>query len=300
MDVLQVYRYLRDHPLTREHRFKAYARYVRWQIASRLLNESVAVSYVNESRIFVRRGLHASTQTYYTGLKEFNDMCLVMHLLRSEDVFVDVGGNIGVFTILASAGAGATVYTFEPFPSTYEHLKDNINLNHGHGHVFPFQICIGDTDGEIEFEIDRRSSSRNHVRPKNSDERYAAGVISVPVRTLDSIVDRPAVCLKIDVEGYESSVIAGAQSTLDSSSLCAVIIEMNPAALKAYDHDPSALHNEMLSRGFKTFNYNPFTREIEETFGYNSSGNTVYLRNLDFIYKRVKNACPFRILGKNI
>lgn len=300
MNVSQVYGYLREHPLTRDHRFEAYKRYIRWQIASRVLNEAVAVPYVNNSRIFVRRGLHASTSTYYTGLKEFADMGFAMHLLRSEDIFIDIGANIGVFTVLASAGAGATVYAFEPFPSTYMHLMDNINLNHGHIHVFPFQICIGDSDGDIEFEIDRRSSSRNHVRPENSDDRYTAGVIRVPIRTLDSIIDRPAICLKIDVEGYESSVIAGAQSTLDSSSLCAVIIEMNPAALKNYGHDPSELHLHMLSKGFSTYRYDAMTRKLNEVSGFNLSGNTLYLRNIDFIHNRIANAPPFRILGHTI
>lgn len=300
VDLMQTYRYLRDHPLTDGNKFSAYMRFVKWQLSSRILNAPIAISYVNESRLFVRRGLHASTSTYYTGLKEFEEMGFVLHFLRSDDIFVDVGGNIGVFTILASAGVGATTYTFEPFPDTYRHLLDNINLNNGLGAVYPFPVCIGAEDGDTEFEIDRRSSSRNHVRPTCNNDKYGAGVIKVPMRTLDGMVDHPVSCLKVDVEGYEASVIAGAQDILDSPSLRAVIIEMNPSALRSYGHDSIELHTQMLSKGFETFRYNPLTRSLSSVSGFNTTGNTLYIRDPEFARARLKSAPAFSVLGQSI
>jgi thymidylate synthase len=60
-----------------------------------------------------------ATGNIYAGLHEFEDMAFLLHLLRSEDMFADVGSNIGSYTILASGVVGAKSVAFEPVPSTY-------------------------------------------------------------------------------------------------------------------------------------------------------------------------------------
>ena len=70
-----------------------------------------------------------ATGNIYAGLHEFNDMAFCLHLLRSGDLFVDVGANIGSYTVLASKVAGANSITLEPVPQTFERLKRNVNIN---------------------------------------------------------------------------------------------------------------------------------------------------------------------------
>ena len=54
-----------------------------------------------------------ATGNIYAGLHEFVDMAFCLHLLRSGDLFVDVGANIGSYTVLASKVAGANSVTLE-------------------------------------------------------------------------------------------------------------------------------------------------------------------------------------------
>ncbi len=53
----------------------------------------------------------------------------LLHFLRCDDLFVDIGANIGSYTVLAGAVVGATCLAVKPIPSTYESLLDNIHLN---------------------------------------------------------------------------------------------------------------------------------------------------------------------------
>ena len=62
-------------------------------------------------------------------LCEFEEMAFVMHFLRPGELFVDVGANVGAFTVLAAGVAGAAVRAFEPNPGTFEMLERNVRLN---------------------------------------------------------------------------------------------------------------------------------------------------------------------------
>jgi len=128
-----------------------------------------------------------------------------------------------------------------------------------------------------------------------------AGLIRVPVSTLDEVAGetRPAV-VKIDVEGYETEVLAGAEKVLDRDELFAVIMELNGAGA-AYGFDEAALNRRMLDRGFRTFSYFPFERRLVEVSREGSSAvNAIYLRNLDLVAERVRTAPAFCVLGHTI
>jgi len=73
--------------------------------------------------------MHGATGNIYVGLHEFEQMAFLLHCLRSEDIFIDVGANVGSYTVLASAAVGAKTIAFEPIESEYNGLMANIELN---------------------------------------------------------------------------------------------------------------------------------------------------------------------------
>ncbi len=91
------------------------------------------------------------TGNIYTGLHELSSMGYLLHVLREGDLFVDVGANVGSYTILACVVKGADCCSFEPVFSTFQRLMTNIRLNQLEGQAKCFNIGIGDRKGKIEF-----------------------------------------------------------------------------------------------------------------------------------------------------
>lgn len=128
--------------------------------------------------------------------------------LKPAQVVVDVGANIGYYTLLSADKVGemGAVYAFEAHPKSYKYLNKNVQLNNFR-QVSTFATALGDYSGFVQFS-DRSKDDMNEVTD--------AGGIEVPIDTLDhKLKDVSEIdLLKIDVEGYEKYVFLGAEKTL--------------------------------------------------------------------------------------
>jgi len=296
LSVIDLVRFITRHPLNEKRKIAALRRVLAWQVSSRLAPGPIAVSFVNDSELLVSAGMTGATGNIYTGLHEFEDMSFVLHALRDDDVFVDVGANVGSYTILAGAVVGAKCLAFEPIPETYRHLIRNINLNGIGATVAAQNIGIGNEDGELRFSSDL--DTVNHVLGASEE---SAGGVAVPVKTLDAVAadSHPAV-IKIDVEGFETSVIDGGSATLRSESLLAVVMELNGSGAR-YGFDENALHQKMLKLAFQPVAYSPLDRRLTPLESKNTeSGNTIYVRDIERMRSRLENARPFVVHGQTV
>jgi FkbM family methyltransferase len=282
------------HPLSKGQRMGRLLRFVKWQIGSRLVLGPVAARFVNDARLFVQKGMTGATGNLYVGLHEFEDMSFVLHGLRPDDLFVDIGANVGSYTVLAGAAVGASCVSFEPIPETFGGLLANIHLNAIAHRVEARNIGLGEAEGTLRFT--KNWDTTNHV--VLADE--GRGTIEVPVQSLDQALGnrRPAL-IKIDVEGFESPVIAGGNEVLESEGLLGVLMELNGSG-RRYGFDEQRLHERMLDHRFRPFRYSPFERSLVPLDKNNQAGNTLYLRNLDEMEERLKTAPAFWVDGHSI
>jgi len=295
--LLNTLTFLARHPLTKDRKLSAFARFIAWQLRARLVPGPVAVNFVNNSQLLVERGMTGATGNVYAGLHEFEEMSFVLHCLRPQELFVDVGANIGSYTILATAVVGAKCLAYEPGPGAYQWLIRNVNLNGVQNSVVPRNIGVGGEKGVLLFSRDQ--DTVNHVLIDG--EKPGGGNIPVEVEPLDVLVgSEHPVLIKIDVEGYETAVIAGAQEVLRKESLIGVLMELNDSG-RRYGYNDENLHSQMLDYGFKSFKYHPFERVLQPLEGTNrGSDNTIYLRDIEKIMQRVKGAPAFNVLGQSI
>jgi FkbM family methyltransferase len=255
------------------------------------------VPFVNNARLLVNPGMTGATGNIYCGLHEFEDMAFVLHFLRAEDLFADVGANIGSYTVLASAVAGAKNISVEPVPEAFGHLKENVRLNAIDGLVELLNIGVADKPGELIFTTGQDTA--NHVMAESASPDTNS--MKIKVDTLDNLFShRKPSLIKLDVEGYETSVVRGGEATFEDSSVHAVIMELNGSGQR-YGYDEGALHHKMLDYGFSTFAYSPFNRRLttlKERRG--ETGNTLYIRDTAFVRDRVAAAQVFYVHGKGI
>ena len=190
------------HPLDKHDPVGTFIRCMRWVVSSRLSAGAIAVPYINGSRMLMSRGMRGATENIYTGLSEFVDMSFLLHFLRAEDLFIDIGANVGAYTVLASAVAGAHCIALEPAPLTYGHLRDNVALNAIEGLVELRNVAVGDQNGFVAFT--RSLDTLNHVvREAGNDD-----VIEVKMETLDDIVGtRKPILSRLTLKASRSSYL---------------------------------------------------------------------------------------------
>jgi len=294
MPVLNLLRFIMAHPLNRDNKLKAIARFVKWQVGSRMLSGEIIYDWVNGSRFLVRAGETGLTGNIYTGLHEFQDMAFLLHVLRPTDLFIDVGSNVGSYTILACAAIGARGYAFEPVPGTYKRLIENIRINHLEDRVKCMNVGVGREQGNIYFTSDMDTS--NHVLATGERNVTAIGV---DVTSLDAVLgsETPAI-MKIDVEGFETPVLEGALATLKKQTLHSVIVEIDVGENR-YGFDQSRAMEIMFDHGFKTYSYNPLERTMVNLQGKKPEyGNTLFIRDVSLVLERIKSSSRITVLGK--
>jgi len=138
----------------------------------------------------------------------------------------------------------------------------------------------------------------NHVLAHGEQSDSA---INVKVTALDEVLSgKSPVLIKIDVEGYENSVLEGAIETLKKKTLYAVIMELNGQGSR-YGFDESRILQMMFDSGFQTYSYNPFDRILINLQGKNlTSDNTLFIRkeSLSLVLEKLKSSPMITVHGK--
>ena len=153
-------------------------------------------------------------------------------------VLVDVGANVGMYTMLAAVTRAAMVYAFEPESQNYALLNKNIVMNKVFDRVRAWPVALSDATsfGEIhlaEFKVGSSCHAYGEaLNFKLEPQRfpYLQGAVSATLDQLvsDGVVPMPD-HIKIDVDGFEHKVIAGAREVLGGSRLRSLLIEVNSA-----------------------------------------------------------------------
>jgi FkbM family methyltransferase len=282
VSLLKTLSFLASHPLTRDKPLAAWGRFARWQVESRLKDE-VQFDWIDGAKLAVRNGMTGATGNIYCGLHEFADMAFVMHLLQPGDLFVDVGANIGSYTILASVVCKAETIAVEPDPGAATSLRRNLELNGVSDQVQIVEAAIGAETGTARFTIGLDTTNRI-ASDRDGPTR------EVQVQRLDDLLrERRPVLIKLDVEGFEPEVVAGAAATLRRSSLLAVETESRD----------QRIIQQLNAAGFEELFYEPLSRTLcDEPVGRQS--NALFVRDRAACVARLKTAPRRRILSHAI
>jgi FkbM family methyltransferase len=173
-------------------------------------------------------------------------------LIKPGTVVVDVGANVGIYTLLAAKllqGKGK-VHSFEPAPRTYQILRDNVQVN-GFlelGIIHLHQLAVTDRSGKARLSIFQRDSGHNTLF---SDEK-ADSEIEVSTTSLDEILaaEEQVDIVKIDAEGAEPLILRGMRHVIERNPNIRIVLEFAPVHLKRAGCGPLELLDEIASLGF--------------------------------------------------
>lgn len=282
--LFKVTKFLINHPLNDGYRLKSLLNFILWQIRSINTNNGFVFNWVNSTRFILKRGETGLTGNLYCGFMEYEDMCFLLHYLRPDEEFFDIGANVGSYTILASGVVKARSFTFEPIPQTFERLTDQIQINRICDLVTLENKGIGNKSGTLNFTS--QFNCMNHVSNNQNDNE----VIEVDVIALDNYREpKNTSIVKIDVEGFEYFVLDGGRNFFQNPLVECVIIEINGSGT-LFDIEDDLIDSTLREFGFFPISYNPLNREINKIEKYNAAGNTIYLKNINDAIIRCKTA----------
>jgi FkbM family methyltransferase len=195
----------------------------------------------------------------FCGRFERNEQTFLWRYLRPGDLFVDIGANIGLFTVIAATRVTqrGTVYAFEPVMTARRRLEENVQLNHlGNVHVEPF--ALSDQDGWLEILVptdgwDAWSSLATPTAGRDIRKDR------VETLTWDTFAKergqlRPTM-MKIDVEGWENRVLSGATATLSATDAPLLQVEFCDKAAHAARSSCALLYQHLLELGYTVCDY---------------------------------------------
>lgn len=153
--------------------------------------------------------------------------------IRPGQTVVDVGANIGYYTLLGAAGVGfdGRVHAVEADPHTFEILEKNIDVN-GYGSIVRAHQCAASaTPGELTLYQFRNHHGSNNVFDCHADPRVVSS-IKVPAVPLDHLIFEPVDVMKIDAEGSEPLIFEGMQQLLKRSPRIQILMEFAPQMIE--------------------------------------------------------------------
>ncbi len=282
------------HPGNAGRRSGAVADYIRWNVGHRTMKTDYVLPLVDEARLILSDRQNYATLVYTCGLWDFAEQAFMLHLLRPGDIFVDIGSNVGGYTVLASTVAGARSIAFEPVPATYHELRRNLRLNNIESLVTAHCCALGEAPGVIKMTSER--GGLNHIVTKVN----GASTIDVEIDRLDNrLHDIPCRLIKMDAEGFELSILRGAPETLANPVLQGIIVELNSSGAR-YGISDDDVHREITQFGFAPYGYDAERRVLTPLGGYNRDGlNTIYVRDIDAVTKRVAEGRPFKLHARS-
>jgi FkbM family methyltransferase len=182
-------------------------RHLHWHLR-RALRLFPCVLPLAASRLYVDQPSGVGALVNAMGEYDYNNMRLLRLVLgRGESTFVDVGANIGSYTLIAAELPNVRVVSIEPHPATFALLAQNVHLN-GRSNVKCLNLALSAWDAETHF-TDEAESSLNRIV---SGENEEGGRLRVPCRRLDGLcrdLNFTPEFIKIDVEGQECAVLDG-------------------------------------------------------------------------------------------
>ncbi|TKC08177.1 FkbM family methyltransferase [Pedobacter polaris] len=193
---------------------------------------------------------------YIVDWEEFN---FISRFLKPDDQVGDVGSNMGFYTIWMSKFVKTgKIHAFEPDDINFNRLKDNVNINALSETVAINNLIVSEIDGTLNFttELDGENHITEQLNGKNAPKK---SVRLDTYATKEHISDFKFI--KIDTEGFELSVLKGAEKLLDDKLIKVIQLEINEG-LKNANIKPEELVAYLSSKAYKLCRYDVSTNQL--------------------------------------
>jgi FkbM family methyltransferase len=173
--------------------------------------------------------------------------------LKPGGIMLDIGANIGWYSVLMEKTCGLKVYAFEPHPFNFNMLTENIRINHA-GNIRAFRNAVGEKEGKMKLYVYKSYNMGRHslVDHGKTGLFHEVDTISIDGFMKKNNLDQsPVELFKIDIEGFEMAALRGAAVTLSRTRY--IFSEFSPAIMKSINESSQEYVNLMQELGFSGY-----------------------------------------------
>jgi FkbM family methyltransferase len=210
---------------------------------------------------------HIQRQIFWYGYYERQYTQFLLGLLQPGDVFVDVGGNIGYYTLMAASivRRPGKVYCFEPSLASFQRIQKNVSIN-GFDNITLSRLALSNSKGEASLYLSSNDNSGTSGLSKASN--YSGIDERIDTTTMDEFIKTYAIdrvdVVKIDIEGHELEALEGMSDLIDRFKPL-FMIEICKGLLLRFNRSPGQVYRFLKTRGYLPFHLNsiPALKEIQ-------------------------------------
>jgi FkbM family methyltransferase len=255
------------------------------------LDREVSFTFLDTIKVKAKRG-DGIVGNFHSILQEPNESLFLLHYLLEGDTFLDVGANVGHYSLIVASKTAAKVIAIEPVPKTFESLHLNIELNKLQEKVELHNIGLSDKEGTLLFTNSLYTTNRVSLNQNG---------IKVEVKCIDNYFrDQELNVIKIDVEGYEWFVLRGGIQTLNRDETNIIIVELNNSS-ENFNIDETEVINILKDSGYKAYEYDFFERKLIPLFDKNNKQfNTIFIKDIDLATERIRKGAKVKLSQNNM
>jgi len=208
-----------------------------------------------------------SERIFKDGYWEPFETSILISSLREGYSFLDVGANIGYFTILAArlVGPSGSVYSFEPEPVNFRLMSKSLSQNKLSNQVKAMRIALSNRDSEEKLYLSADNYGDHQLYPDKKDKKSILVTLRHGSRLLLNDITRLHF-IKVDTQGSEYEVLDGLMPMLLSlTSLPRMLIELTPYSLRTASSSGEALINLIRELGAKLWIVDHVNHELVAT-----------------------------------
>jgi len=212
------------------------------------------IRWLDNLRIYIYPGDETSRTLLLSGLIEPNEFYWLKNSLRPGQTFVDIGANMGTYTLFAAKKVGphGTVVAIEPSSRDFTRLKDNVELNKI-TNVHLLQVAASNYDGEADLLVATDEHSGHNTLGAFGYSVPLQRKEKVRVMQLDHLVQQLQLThldvIKIDVEGAEYAVLQGATATIEQFNP-SILLELSDRTLVHQGASSDKVWSFLTKRGY--------------------------------------------------
>jgi len=194
-----------------------------------------------------------SLRLSHFGIYEEYETSIVKKIIKKGDVVVDIGANIGYYTLLFAklVGEQGKVFAFEPESNNFALLQKNLKIN-GYENVIIIKKAVSDISGKRKLYLNEKNLGQ-HTTIAPTNNGHAVEVDSIRLDDFFEKSQQKIDFIKIDIEGGEINALKGMSKILKSFRDITLMSEFNPFLLRKFGIDPQEYENLLKDFNFKIY-----------------------------------------------